>query len=378
MIPFNKPYSSGSELAYIDECIRSGDLCGDGRFTKKCQAWLEERTGAMKALLTHSCTAALEMAAILADIKPGDEVIMPSYAFVSAANAVVLRGGVPVFVDIRKDTLNLDESLIEGAITKRTRAIMPVHYGGVACEMDSIMEIANKSNLVVIEDAAQGMMSNYKGRPLGTIGQLAATSFHETKNIVSGEGGALFINRQEYVERAEIVREKGTDRSKFMRGEIDKYSWVDIGSSYLPSDFVAAFLWGQMEAAKDITNKRVRLWNRYHEMFEGLECAGAFKRPTVPSECKHNAHMYYITVRNNSTRNNLLSYMQNCGIGALAHYVPLHRSEGAKKYGRACGVFSVTDYVYESIVRLPLYARMVFQEQDEVIESVNKYFTCEM
>lgn len=374
MIPFNKPYSSGSELAYIDECIRSGDLCGDGRFTKKCQAWLEERTGAMKALLTHSCTAALEMAAILADIKPGDEVIMPSYAFVSAANAVVLRGGVPAFVDIREDTLNLDESLIEGAVTKRTKAVMPVHYGGVACEMDTIMEVANESGLIVIEDAAQGMMSSYKEKPLGTIGELAATSFHETKNIVSGEGGALFINKQEYMERAEIVREKGTDRSKFMRGEVDKYSWVDIGSSYLPSDFVAAFLWGQMEAAQDITCKRIRLWNRYHAMFEELEGKGAFRRPIVPSECRHNAHMYYILLKDSSSRADLMSYLKSKRIHGVSHYVPLHASDGGSKYAVTRSRMDVTEMVGECLLRLPLYADMTEGEQDYVVDFMRSYF----
>ena len=285
MIPFNKPYLTGKELHYISEAHARGQLAGDGYFTKKCNTWLEEKTGCHKALLTHSCTAALEMAAILADIQPGDEVIMPSYTFVSTANAFVLRGGVPVFVDIREDTLNIDEQLIEAAITPRTKAIVPVHYAGVACEMDTIMAIARNHNLLVIEDAAQGVMATHKGRPLGSIGDLGCYSFHETKNIISGEGGALLINNPAFADRAEIIREKGTNRSQFFRGQVDKYTWVDIGSSYLPGELIAAFLWAQMEEADSITAKRLEIWNHYNARFQELEALGQLRRPVVPEDC---------------------------------------------------------------------------------------------
>ena len=293
-IPFNKPFVTGTELRSIEEALSSLHLSGDGTFTKKCHQWLEKTTGTKKALLTHSCTAALEMAAILADIQPGDEVIMPSYTFVSTANAFVLRGGIPVFVDIRPDTLNIDENLIEAAITNKTKAIVPVHYAGVACEMDTIMRIAEKHNLLVIEDAAQGVMGFYKGKALGTIGHLGAYSFHETKNIISGEGGALLINDPRFIERAEIIREKGTNRSQFFRGEIDKYTWVDIGSSFLPSEIIAAFLWSQLESSQNITNQRLETWEQYHKGFKELEVSKKIRRPIIPGDCSHNAHMYYI------------------------------------------------------------------------------------
>ena len=310
IIPFNKPFLTGKELYYIAEAHALGQLAGDGHFTKLCSNWLEHRTGCHKALLTHSCTAALEMAAILADIQPGDEVIMPSYTFVSTANAFVLRGGVPVFVDIRPDTLNIDESLIEAAITAKTKAIVPVHYAGVACEMDAIMDIANRHKLLVIEDAAQGVLANYKGRALGSIGHLGCYSFHETKNIISGEGGALLINDPALIERAEIVREKGTNRSNFFRGQVDKYTWVDIGSSYLPGEIIAAFLWAQMQEADVITNRRLAIWNNYHNMFEALEQAGRILRPVIPVGCEHNAHMYYLLLSNLEERTVFITAMK--------------------------------------------------------------------
>ena len=294
MIPFNKPYMTGKELYYIAEAKFGNMLAGDGPFTKRCHQWLEQRTGSAKALLTHSCTAALEMAALLLDIQPGDEIIMPSFTFVSTANAFVLRGGVPVFVDIREDTLNLDERLIEAAITPRTKAIVPVHYAGVACEMDTIMAIARRHGLKVVEDAAQGVMSSYKGRALGSIGDLGAYSFHETKNVISGEGGALLVNDPELALRAEIIREKGTDRSRFFRGEVDKYTWQEVGSSFLPGELIAAFLWAQLEEAERITNDRLASWARYHELLEPLEAKGILRRPVIPEGCQHNAHMYYV------------------------------------------------------------------------------------
>ena len=327
-IPFNKPYLTGKELDYISEAMRTGKLAGDGPFTKRCHSWLETRTGAAKAFLTHSCTGALEMAAILLDIKPGDEVIMPSYTFVSTANAFVLRGGVPVFVDIRPDTLNIDETLIEGAITSKTKAIAVVHYAGVACEMDTIMSIAKQHGLFVVEDAAQAMMSSYKGRSLGAIGHMGCLSFHETKNIISGEGGALLINDASLAERAEIIREKGTNRSRFFRGQVDKYTWCDMGSSYLPSELIAAFLMAQMEEADDITNRRMALWNTYHQTFEPLEGKGQVRRPVVSDGCEHNAHLYYLLLPNLTDRIAFIDRMRQKGISTVFHYVPLHCSPG--------------------------------------------------
>ena len=298
LIPFNRPYAQGGEFRYIEQAISRSRLSGDGVFTKTCHAWLERKLFCMKAWLTHSCTAALEMAAMLIDIEPGDEVIMPSYTFVSTANAFVLRGGVPVFVDIRPDTMNLDETKIEDAITSRTKAIVPIHYAGVGCEMDTIMDIAYRHNLFVIEDAAQGILSTYKNRPLGSIGHLGTLSFHETKNVTCGEGGALLVNEPRWIERAEIIREKGTNRSKFFRGEVDKYTWTDIGSSYLPSEITAAFLWAQLENAEFITSRRMRIWDLYHKAFEGLEVQGLLRRPIIPEDCQHNAHMYYLLLPN--------------------------------------------------------------------------------
>ncbi len=368
-IPFNKPYMTGKELWYISQAHASGHLAGDGQFTKKCNAWLEQCTGSQKALLTHSCTAALEMAAILANIQPGDEVIMPSYTFVSTANAFVLRGATPVFVDIRPDTLNIDETRIEAAITPRTKAIVPVHYAGVGCEMDTIMDISQRHNLLVIEDAAQGIMSTYKGRPLGSIGHMAALSFHETKNIISGEGGALLINDPRFVERAEMIREKGTNRSQFFRGQVDKYTWVDIGSSYLPGEIIAAFLWAQIEEADAINKRRLAIWANYHQRFANLESAGGIRRPSLPRECVHNAHMYYLLLPNLASRTAFIERLRTQGIGTVFHYVALHSSPHGRIVGRAVGDMQNTDSTGERLVRLPLWLGLE-DRQTEVIEKV--------
>ena len=354
-IPFNRPFMTGQEQAYIAQAHALGHLSGDGEFTRRCHAWLENRTGADKALLTHSCTAALEMAALLLDLKPGDEVIMPSFTFVSTANAFVLRGAVPVFVDIRADTLNIDESLIEAAITPRTRAICVVHYAGVACEMDEILAIAGRHGLAVVEDAAQGIMSTYKGRALGAIGALGALSFHETKNIISGEGGALLVNDPTLVERAEIIREKGTNRSKFFRGQVDKYTWVEVGSSYLPSEILAAFLAAQLDEADPITSRRLALWNRYHAWAAAHEADGRLRRPIVPDHCTHNAHMYYLLLRDLDDRTRFISRLKQEGIGAVFHYIPLHSSPAGLRHGRAAGELPVTDSVSDRLVRMPLW-----------------------
>ena len=354
-IPFNKPYMTGKELSYIKEAHANGALAGDGPFTKKCHQWLGKKTGCVKALLTHSCTAALEMAAILADIKPGDEVIMPSYTFVSTANAFVLRGGIPVFVDIRIDTLNIDESKIEAAITAKTKAIVPVHYAGVACEMDIIMEIARRHNLLVIEDAAQGVMSKYKGRPLGSIGDVGCYSFHETKNVISGEGGALLVNNAELAQRAEQIREKGTNRSQFFRGQADKYTWVDIGSSYLPGEIVAAFLWAQLEEAESITFERLKIWNTYHQAFELMEKDGIIRRPFIPINCQHNAHMYYLILKSLEERSLFIDHMKSKGINCVFHYVPLHSSPFGIVNAKKRGQMIKTEEISERLVRLPLW-----------------------
>jgi dTDP-4-amino-4,6-dideoxygalactose transaminase len=354
-IPFNKPYMTGKELEYIAEASVNNMLAGDGPFARRCHAWLEQTTGCSKALLTHSCTAALEMAAILADIQPGDEVIMPSYTFVSTASAFVLRGGVPVFIDIRPDTLNMNETLIEAAINKRTKAIVPVHYAGVACEMDTIMAIAERHNLLVIEDAAQGVQANYRGRPLGSIGHLGCYSFHETKNIISGEGGALLINDPAFAERAEMVREKGTNRNKFFRGQVDKYTWVDVGSSYLPSEIIAAFLWAQIQEADSITARRLAIWEDYHAAFETLESVGRLSRPVIPNSCGHNAHMYYLLLRDLEDRIQFIHAMKNQGVNCVFHYVPLHNSPYGQKVARTHGDLAVTEKLADRLVRLPLW-----------------------
>jgi dTDP-4-amino-4,6-dideoxygalactose transaminase len=346
-IPFNKPYMTGKELWYISQAHHAGKLAGDGNYTKKCHQWLESQTICHKALLTHSCTAALEMCAILADLEAGDEVIMPSYTFVSTANAFVLRGAVPVFIDIRPDTLNLDETLVEAAITDRTRAIVPVHYAGVGCEMDTLQHIAKKHQLLLIEDAAQGIMASYKGKPLGSFGDLGCFSFHETKNIIAGEGGALIINNVQFTGQAEIVREKGTNRSQFFRGQIDKYTWMEKGSSYLPGELIAAFLFAQMEDAEHITASRMQIWNDYHNLLEPLEKAGKLRRPIIPSYCKHNAHMYYILVENLSIRTGLISHLAEKGINAVFHYVPLHSAPAGINYARTHGDMTSTDSLKE-------------------------------
>jgi dTDP-4-amino-4,6-dideoxygalactose transaminase len=370
-IPFNRPAVVGRELDNIVQAIGDRHFSGDGSFTRRCHEWLERETGTTKALLTHSCTAALEMAAILADLAPGDEVILPSFTFVSTANAVALRGAVPVFVDIRHDTLNLDESRVEEAITERTRAIMVVHYAGVACAMDEFEAIARRHELLLIEDAAQGLLSKYKGRPLGSIGAFGTISFHETKNIISGEGGALLVNDARFVPRAEIIREKGTNRSSFFRGQVDKYTWVDIGSSYLPSEIIAAFLHAQLEDARVLTEDRRRAWNRYHDAFAGLERDGKLRRPIVPPECEHNAHLYYLLLPDLSARTRFISRLKERGIAALFHYVPLHDSPAGRRFGRSHGSLAVTSDASDRLVRLPLWAGLDDRTIDTVVECVH-------
>ena len=373
-VPFNLPFTTGREIEYIKQAIAKNKLSGNGKFTQKCQTWLEKHIGCYKALLTHSCTAALEMSAILADINPGDEVIMPSYTFVSTANAFVLRGGVPVFVDIRPDTLNIDETKIEQAITNKTKAIVPVHYGGVACEMDAIMAIARKHNLLVIEDAAQGIASFYKNRPLGSIGHLAALSFHDTKNVISGEGGALLINAPELIERAEIIWEKGTNRSQFFRGEVDKYSWVDVGSSYLPSEISAAFLWAQLEIAEVITQKRLDAWHYYDRVWQKLEMLEKLRCPIIPPECQHNGHLYYLLLADLETRTTLIEKLKQQGIGAVFHYVPLHSSIAGKKFGRVAGEMDVTNYIAERLLRLPMFADIEANQMRIITDAISQFF----
>ncbi len=368
-IPFNKPYIVGKELHYIAEAHANGHLSGDGPFTKRCDAWLRERFGALGAALTPSGTAALEMAALLADVKPGDEVIMPSFTFVSTANAFALRGAVPVFVDIRDDTLDLDERLVEAAITKRTRAVVPVHYAGVGCEMDAILEIAARHGILVIEDAAHAVLAGYRGKPLGSFGNLAALSFHETKSIMSGEGGAILVNDPRFAARAEILREKGTNRSAFFRGEVDKYTWVDVGSSYLASEIVAAFLWAQLEAAEEITRRRVAMWNRYHAALEGAERRGLVRRPVVPSHCQHNAHIYYVLLPDLDRRTRFIEGLREAGIHSVFHFVPLHSAPAADRYARASGDLPVTEDAANRLARLPLWIGLE-EHQDDVIAEV--------
>ena len=376
LIPFNRPFMTGRELMYIQQAYERGHLSGDGPFTEACSDWLEHQTGAQRALLTHSCTAALEAAAMLLDLAPGDEVIMPSYTFVSTANAFALRGAVPVFVDIRPDTLNLDESLVEDAITPRTKAICVVHYAGIAAELDALLDIADRHGLAVIEDAAQGIMASYRGRPLGTIGDLGALSFHETKNIVSGEGGALLCRDLQYVSRAEIIREKGTNRSQFNRGFIDKYTWVDQGSSLLPGEITAAFLLAQMEQAQSITDRRLAIWNRYFDWAEALEEKGWVRRPVVPDHVTHNAHMFYLLLPNGRARDAFITGMKDRGVMAVFHYIPLHSSTAGGRFGRPHGSMQVTDRVSQTLVRLPIWLGVeAFLEQimstaEDVLASV--------
>jgi dTDP-4-amino-4,6-dideoxygalactose transaminase len=373
-IPFNKPFIIGRELEYITQAVALGHLSGDGPFTKKCHAWMEQKFGAKKVLLTHSCTAALEMAALLADIQPGDEVIMPSYTFVSTANAFVLRGAVPVWCDIREDTLNIDETKIEALITPRTKAIVPVHYAGVACEMDAIMEIAAKYNLLVIEDAAQGVNATFNGKHLGTIGHLGCYSFHETKNFISGEGGALVINDDRFIERAEIIREKGTNRSNFFRGQVDKYTWVDIGSSYLPSELIAAFLYAQLEQADEITRQRHAIHERYAVGLQSLADAGYLRLPQIPNGCLYNAHMFYIIVESEPIRARLLAHLKQNNINAVFHYVPLHTSPMGQRYGCRPGDLPVTEDLSDRLIRLPCFYELTQQEQDRIITCMRIFF----
>lgn len=375
MISFNIPPCVGTEMNYIHQVIASHKLCGDGEFTKRCNAWIEEKTKTAKALLTTSCTHATEMAALLCNIKPGDEVIMPSYTFVSTADAFVLRGAKVVFVDIRPDTMNIDEKLIEEAITEKTRAIVPVHYAGISCEMDAIMDIADHHKLFVVEDAAQGIMSSYKGRALGSIGDYGCFSFHETKNYSMGEGGCLLIRDNENVEMAEIIREKGTNRSKFFRGQIDKYTWVEAGSSYLPGELNAAYLWGQLEAAVQINQDRLKTWNAYYENLTPLMEKGWIQLPTVPEGCVHNAHMFYLKARDIEERSQLIRYLKDRGIMAVFHYIPLHTSLAGKKYGRFYGEDKYTTRESERLVRLPMYYGLTEEKQEKVIEAIIGFYT---
>jgi dTDP-4-amino-4,6-dideoxygalactose transaminase len=366
-IPFNRPFLTGNEAVHIRAALDCGRLSGDGPFTALCNGWIERETGSARALLTHSCTGALEMAALLADLSPGDEVIMPSFTFVSTANAFVLRGAVPVFVDIRPDTLNIDERLIEDAVTDRTRVIAPVHYAGVACEMDAITEIASRRHLRVIEDAAQGILSTYKGRALGAIGDLGALSFHETKNVISGEGGALLVNDVALSERAEVLREKGTNRSKFLKGQVDKYTWVDIGSSYLPSEVIAAFLWAQLEQARSICERRLSVWSDYHGALADAEASELLRRPTVPADCGHNAHIYYVLAPSAAIRDRTLEVMRHDGVQVTFHYVPLHSSPAGRRFGRTSGRLALTDDLSARLIRLPLWIGV---EVDRVVDGL--------
>jgi dTDP-4-amino-4,6-dideoxygalactose transaminase len=371
-IPFNKPFIIGRELSLIADAVSRGHLSGDGHYTKLCNRWFEEKLHTRRALLTHSCTAALEMAAILCDLQPGDEVILPSYTFVSTANAFALRGAVAVFVDIRPDTLNIDEKLIEAAITPRTRAIVPVHYAGVPCEMDVIMDIAKRHGLLVVEDAAQALLSTYKGKSLGTIGHFGCLSFHETKNIISGEGGALLINDERFVERAEIIREKGTNRSQFFRGEVDKYTWVDIGSSYLPSELVSAFLYAQLERGDEITVQRCRICSAYAEQLAPLEQAGKMRLPRFDADS--NGHMYYLLLDSLETRTALIAHLKAQGIHPVFHYVPLHSSPAGRKYGRVHGSMKVTDDLSERLLRLPLHYEMDDADVSRISATIRDFF----
>ena len=374
MINFNVPPFTGKEMDYIKIAVENQKICGDGEFTKKCNAWIEERTKTAKCLLTTSCTHATEMAALLAEIKPGDEVIMPSYTFVSTADAFVLRGATAVFVDIRPDTMNIDETKIEAAITDKTKAIVPVHYAGVSCEMDVIMDIAKRHNLIVIEDAAQGVMSSYKGKALGTIGDYGCFSFHETKNYSMGEGGALLIQDPEMIEAAEIIREKGTNRSKFFRGQIDKYTWVNYGSSYLPSDMNAAYLYAQLEMADDINNARLHIWNRYYNGLKELEEAGKITLPVIPEGCVHNAHMFYIKAKDLEERTALISYLKANEILSVFHYIPLHSAPAGLKYGRFHGEDVYTTKESERLCRLPLYYGLTEEQVDYIISKVKAFY----
>ena len=372
-IPFNEPYLTGNEATYIGQALAEKHLVGNGSFTAKCHRWMQETLGSPKALLTPSCTAALEMTALLANIKTGDEIIMPSYTFVSSANAFVLRGGVPVFVDIKPDTINIDETKIEQAITSKTKAIVVVHYAGVACEMDEILAIAKRHKLLVIEDAAHAILAKYKGRFLGTLGDLSTLSFHATKNIISGEGGALIINDRAYIERSEIIWEKGTDRSKFFRGLVDKYTWVDIGSSYLAGEITAAFLFAQLERAEEINALRMKIWNEYLKDFGSLAASGKVQIPFIPSSAEHNAHAFYLVFSSLELRTKFIATLREKGIGTVFHYIPLHSSPAGRQYGRTSGSMEVTDKIGNQLVRLPLSAGMSHDQVQRVVSEVTSF-----
>ena len=373
MIDFNRPAFVGSELEYIQDAIHRGMLCGDGIYTKKCSQWMEKEFDVSRVMLTTSCTHALEMAAFLCDIQPGDEVIMPSYTFVSTADAFVLRGAKIVFVDIRPDTMNLDEKLIEQAITPKTKVIVPVHYAGVACEMDTIMDIAHRHGLKVVEDAAQGVDACYKGKALGTIGDFGCYSFHETKNFTMGEGGALLFQKEEYLEKAEILREKGTDRSKFFRGQVDKYRWMDYGSSYLPSELNAAYLYAQHEAKDKIQKKRMEIYEYYHRNLADLAAEGKVEQPYVPQECEHNAHMYYLKVKDMKVRTRLLAYLRENGICSVFHYVPLHSAPAGQKFGRFAGEDVYTTKESERLLRLPMFYNLDMEDVKRIVDVIHKF-----
>lgn len=372
-IPFNRPAVVGRELEYISQVFDSGHLAGEGRFTRMCSEWMQREFDIPKALLTTSCTAALEICALIADIQPGDEVIMPSYAYVSTANPFVLRGAAIRFVDIRPDTLNLDENLVAGAVNDRTKAIVPVHYAAVACEMDAIMDIAARNEVLVIEDAAMGIDAEYKGRYLGTIGHLGAYSFHDTKNVVCGEGGALIINDKRFIDRAEIVRDKGTNRAQFLRGEVDRYTWVDVGSSYLPSEIQAAFLYAQLEETKKITRKRQKIHDIYVEEFTPLEERGLIRLPHPPPECRHNGHMFYLVMKDNASRDGLINFLKTREIDAVFHYIPLHLSSMGKRMGFRLGDLPVTEDLSDRIIRLPMYNELEQQQQERVVKAVEAF-----
>ena len=373
MIDFNRPAFVGSELEYIQDAIHRGMLCGDGIYTKKCSQWMEKEFDVSRVMLTTSCTHALEMAAFLCDIQPGDEVIMPSYTFVSTADAFVLRGAKIVFVDIRPDTMNLDEKLIEQAITPKTKVIVPVHYAGVACEMDTIMDIAHRHGLKVVEDAAQGVDACYKGKALGTIGDFGCYSFHETKNFTMGEGGALLFQKEEYLEKAEILREKGTYRSKFFRGQVDKYRWMDYGSSYLPSELNAAYLYAQLEAKDKIQKKRMEIYEYYHRNLADLAAEGKVEQPYVPQECEHNAHMYYLKVKDMKVRTRLLAYLRENGICSVFHYVPLHSAPAGQKFGRFAGEDVYTTKESERLLRLPMFYNLDMEDVKRIVDVIHKF-----
>ena len=374
MINFNVPPFTGKEVEYMREAIENQKICGDGPFTKKCSEWIEKQTGTIKCLLTTSCTHATELAALLAQIEEGDEVILPSYTFVSTADAFVLRGAKAVFVDIRPDTMNIDETLIEDAITERTRAIAPVHYAGVGCEMDVIMDIARRHDLMVVEDAAQGIMASYKGKALGTFGEFGCFSFHETKNFSMGEGGALLIRDENYIETAEIFREKGTDRSKYYRGQIDKYRWQDYGSSYLPSDLNAAYLYAQLELAEEITQARIARWNQYWELLTPLKEEGRIELPYIPEYCTHNAHMFYIKTKDMEERTRLIEFLKERGVHAVFHYVPLHSAPAGKKYGRFHGEDRYTTKESDRLLRLPMFYKLTAEEVEYIVEQVKAFY----